>query len=422
MKFNDVSMNPFYEQPPLFSFITGGFYKIFGNSFFADKFLTVIFLGVSVFLLYKICKIIFKKISFFEIVLFFLITVPVLCWSYINQVIESLVLPLTLLGFYAFLSSRKKPGMTLKNIFYLLLFSFTVIALFLTKGFQSCFIVVTPFLYFFILKDKKALLFGIMSAIIVSTLLYLLLFVYEPSSLWFSNYMQKRLLATLNNVGATTTDRAEIILRTITELTIPIALSFFALVFCKIKKENIPVKDVIEKKTAWILLLIGLSGSAPFAITLEQRGFYLVPAFPFLILAMVLFFKPYLKVTFEIVISFFKNRKVAVAAGFLFLFSVGYLIASPNLYKRDENLIKDLKLINFFLKQKDTISVDEDTWNHTALQAYLYMQNRVNVEVDNSHRFYIHDREHNTIPNSNYTKVNINTKQFDLFLKIDSRK
>ena len=137
MKFNDVSMNPFYEQPPLFFIATAIFYKIFGNGFLTDKFLTLIYLGLSIFFLFKICKHFFKEDKpAFYIVLFLLLTIPVFCWTYVNQVIEVLVLPLVLSAFYFFLQFRKSEKIS-QHTFYLVCFSASVILLFLTKGFQS---------------------------------------------------------------------------------------------------------------------------------------------------------------------------------------------------------------------------------------------------------------------------------------------
>jgi len=420
MKFNDITMNPFYEQPPLFFFVTGSFYKIFGNSFLADKFLTLIFIAVSVFFIFKICKIIFKEIAAIHLTVFLLLTIPVLCWTYVNQVIETLVLPLTLGAFYMFLSFRKKEILW-KRLIYVLLFSLLVVLLFLTKGFQSCFIVLGPLLYFIFFRERSALFFWLITAIIISGTLYFILFIHEPSALWFSNYLQKRLMASLSDVGATTSYRAEIIVRTFTELIVPLLVAALAFIFYKIKNKIPAIKNSEEKKTAWILLIIALSGSIPFAVTLEQRGFYLVPSFPFFIMAIILFFEEPLLNFYTAAISFLEGRFMKPLLLILFLASPGYIIVSPGLYKRDENLLKDLELISARIQPKDTVSVDPDSWNDTALQAYLYMQNKTNVEANYLHGFYIHDRSHNTVPNDDYQKINIATKQYDLYVKKEPR-
>jgi hypothetical protein len=417
MKFNDVSMNPFYEQPPLFFFITGSFFKVFGNSFIADKLLTVGLLFIQSFLLLKICRQLFKdyKPAFF-ICLFLLLSIPVLCWSYVNQVIETMVLPLALLGFHFFLLFKNKKNIFWKETMYLLGFSFSVILLFLTKGFQSCFIIITPFLYFFFFKDKKSLWFGTFSLLIICAVLYFIFFINEPSGLWFDNYLQKRLIASLNNVGATTSYRAEIILRIFTELLAPLLLIASAAIYSYLKNKSVHKRT--PDKNGWILLFIALAGSVPFAVTLEQRGFYLVPSFPFFVLALILFFKPFFLNYYEIVGLFFKRKAMHYSLLSLLIISCAYWVISPRLYKRDENVISDLKLIQPFIREKDTISIDGDVWNDTKLQAYLYMGKRVNVECGYSHAFYIRGRENNTAVPGNYKRIEIPTKQYDLFMRL----
>lgn len=417
MKFSNTSMNPFYEQPPFFFFLTGMYYKLVGNSFITDRLLTVLFLSGSVFLLYKISKLLVNQLSFFLLVLLQLFAIPVLAWAHVNQVIETLVLPFSLLAFYFFLNYRINNALVYKRIMYLIGFSLTVVLLFTTKGFQSCFVIVAPFLYFVFFKEKKSLVFGLLSSIVVLGFLYVLIFVYTPSSEWFNVYKQKRLLASLNNVGATTTYHAEILIRTITELIIPIILVAASLIYASFKKQVINVKSSEQQKAAWILLIIALCGSVPFSITLEQRGFYLIPSFPFFVMAITLFFKQPLLNVYEVINSFFEKKIVSLIILILFIGSLGYWAISPTLFKRDENLVNDLKLIEPFFKAGDTVSIDEDTWNDTALQAYLFMQSNVSAEVNNHHVYYIHDRFHETIPNTNYKQINISTKQYDLFVR-----
>lgn len=416
MKFNDVSMNPFYEQPPLFFFVTGSIYSLLGDSFIIDKTITLLFLILSFILIHKICRLLFSSQQYFVIVILLLLSIPVFCWAFVNQVIETFVVPLSLGALYVFLISVYR-----QNLKWLipqaLLFSGIVILLFLTKGFQSCFIITLPFLYCVIFRSSKSFYFGILSSIAVLLILYFILMVHEPSSQWFHHYLQKRLLASLNNVGATTGNRFEIIIRIFTELLFPVCLLLILAIVNRKKKKNTD-----SNKMALVLLMVGIFGSFPFAITLEQRGFYLVPSFPFYVLSVVLFYKDHFFSFFEKLENVFNRKMIRYLCLALFLGSLGYWIISPTLYKRDENLVEDLKLINPFINRKDTISIDSDSWNDTALQSYLYMQKKINVISDYSQHYYIHDRGHNTTPNSNYVKVSIPTRQYDLYVSRNIQK
>lgn len=410
MKFNDVSMNPFYEQPPLYFFITGSFFKLFGDSHFTDKILTLLLLTAQFFFLYKILRLLVaNELQLFFISLLFLISVPVFCWTYCNQVLETLVAPLSLAGLFVFLKSTFKPNLKLSAL-HALGFTLVVIFLFLTKGFQSCFIMVVPFLHSFFYRNKQSLFFGILSSALVAGSLFFLLYYNSPSSTWFQNYLQKRLMASLNNVGATTDNHFEIIIRVFTELIFPISVCLLLYIF---RRKKLPINN---QKMGWLLLITGIFGSFPFAITLEQRGFYLVPSFAFYILALVVFFKEHLIFILGRLLPFFERKYIRIICILLFVCSVGYIVFSAFTFKRDKNLITDLDLIFPFVNKGDTITIDNDSWNDTPLQAYLYMGEGVNVSCEKFHVFYIHDREHPTASNPNYIKVNIPTKQYDLYL------
>jgi 4-amino-4-deoxy-L-arabinose transferase-like glycosyltransferase len=414
MKFTNTSMNPFYEQPPLFFFLNGLYYKIFGNSFLADKIFTLLLIIISGLLLNDICKKLFPEQNVKHLIWLQLLAVPVFCWAYMNQVIETLVLPLSLLGFWIFLQSRITNSVLIPVLFSIA-FSITVVLMFLTKGFQSCFIVIAPFVFSVLLREKKSLVFWMISSVLIAGMLYFLMKIYSPSSEWFEHYYHKRLMASLEGVGATTTYRAEIIVRVFTEFIPVFVLILIACLYSlnKIRLQNDPKK----KKLAIAILIIAVSGSFPFAITLEQRGFYLVPSLPYYVIALSLFFSEQLFFLQQKVISLFGIKWISVAILILFLGAVTYWIISPFRFKRDETRILDLKLISPYLHQNDTISVDESMWNDTALQAYLYMQKKVSVEGNGSHSLFIHDREHGAGPYEKYEKVNIPTRQYDLYRK-----
>jgi hypothetical protein len=341
-----------------------------------------------------------------------LLAIPVFCWAYINQVIETLVLPLSLLGFWIFLQSRIINSIFV-SILYAIFFGVTVILMFLTKGFQSCFIIIAPFVFSVFLKEKKSLVFGVISSMLIAGMFYFFIKVYSSSSAWFDHYYHKRLMASLEGIGATTTYHAEIIVRVFTELIPVFTLILVAWLYSHNKVSS--QGHVQKKKLAIAILIIAISGSFPFAITLEQRGFYLVPSLPYYVIALSLFFSEHLVILQQKIISLFQTKWISATMLILFLGAMAYWIISPSRFKRDENRILDLGLISPYLRQNDTISVDESMWNDTALQAYLYMGKKVSVEGNDSHSLFIHDREHGPGPEGKYEKVNITTRQYDLY-------
>jgi 4-amino-4-deoxy-L-arabinose transferase-like glycosyltransferase len=411
MFFTPVSMNPFHEQPPFFFFVTGSWFRLFGHGIIADKVLTLLLFITTMFLLWRISVKLAGKINGY-VALLFMLMIPVFHWTFVNQVIESLVTPVTLACFLLLLSFRAKSRPFSWS--YPILFGLGVIVLFLCKGFQSCFIIVAPFFYLLLERSGRMLWFTIISLVLSAGVLCLLLFHYPPSAAWFDGYFHKRLLSSLEGVGATTGFRFEIVIRIITELLLPIVVLAGVRLWRGRRGLRPNVRFSSDSK---VLLFTALCGSVPYVITLEQRGFYLTPAFPFYVLFLTLAFREELEEICVAAGKWLAGRTQSVAVWIMLVLTVIYWMLSPFIYKRDKNLLTDLARIEKFVAEGDTVTIDPDMWNDTALQAYLYMKQRVVVDQLNENACYIHDREHGTMPRKGYRKVMNGSVQYDLYVR-----
>jgi hypothetical protein len=420
MKFTNINMPQFVEQPPFFFFLNGLWFKAFGTSHIADKLFTAVLLVINGVFIYHISKLFFKTTAFyfFWVLLFQLLLVQVWNWTFVNQVIESLVIPLSLAGAFLFFKWHKQSTTHFSTILYALGFSIICLLLFLTKGFQSVFIAVIPAFAMLLFKKKKSLLvFALVSYISIAAMLYHALFISAGGKAWFDAYLQKRLLASLNQVGATAEHHYEIIIRTLTELLGVFILIFLGIVFIQ-RQKKYAIKRLFQKnKYALLCLITALFGSLPFAITLEQRGFYLSPSFFFFILAATLFSK---RLWLLMVIWFTKwhqNNTFKWGARGLFLISALLLCVAPLTYKQQEVMLHDVKALGNVLQPGDTLSINENMWNHVSLHSELFMRYQVSLECGDKHKYYLEDTEYVTEVPKGYQKIVTKTKQFWLYKK-----
>src|SRR4051812_11028940 len=92
MKFTNTSMSYFCEQPPLYFYLSGNFFRIFGSGYPSDRIFTLLLMILSAWMGYFILKSVIKNPrALFLLFCFFLLCVPVICWSYANELIETLV-------------------------------------------------------------------------------------------------------------------------------------------------------------------------------------------------------------------------------------------------------------------------------------------------------------------------------------------
>lgn len=418
MKFTDTCMSFFCEQPPLYFYLLGNFYKLFGVNVLTDKFFTFFLFLAMTGTLFLIIKQVFKHNGYyFFLSLFLLLAIPVICWSYNNQVIEPLVNVFVTLNILFFIKFIKTD-----NLFFACLFGLGLCALFLTKGFQSCFIITLPISYTLLSRfSKSGLYFSFVSGLILAFAMGFLLLYYEPAVNWFNCYYDTRLVLTMQNVGNTTNDYSEILVRFFTEQIIGISLIFLLSLYLKVKR-NYPftfiLKNFVSNKIALSLFIASLFGSFPYALSLVQRGFYLVPSFICFVLALVIGLKRYWLFFYLFLLNIGKYKFAQISSVLLLIASVIYFCLAVDNYKRDEDLIKDIALISPFIQQKDTLQIENCLWNYFSLHSYLYMEKEASLSTNTSScQLYLKDKNSaDTSVLKKAHKIQLNTRKLDLFL------
>lgn len=425
MKYTNTCMPVFCEQPPLYPSLLGYFYRMFGSHYLVDRVFTLL-LFLILFLFLKSCirQVFGKTHFFFPLTLFFTLSIPVFCWSYVNQVIEPLVCVFIAAGILFFI--RYLQTGTWLNV---LLFAVTIYLCFLTKGFQSCFLIVLPAAYFLVSRfSVRALYISLLAGGLLTLCLFITLRLYQPAMTWFDCYYNARVVLTLQNVGNTTDSHAEIVVRFFTELLIPICLLVILTGYLNIKKKypvRFLLKNFVSNKLAVALLITSFAGSLPYAISLVQRGFYLVPSFICFILALVLGFRRYWLFTANVLIRIGKYKVAQLVLMLIFVSVVIYFFVNVSGYKREKELLTDVELILPYLQKNDTVLVEPEMWNYFNLHSYLYMEKQVSLVTsgNSSYRYFICSKRLNRsdLP-ANYKKITLATSELELMEIISNQK
>jgi hypothetical protein len=422
-RYSETSMSFFCEQPPLYFESLNWFYKLFDGAEIAEKIFTLFLLVSTVFLITRIWNTLndkkYKQLSWLPSLL--LVLVPVFSWAYCNQVIETMVVPLSVLVFYLHLIFIRTENKTRKTFFFLGIVA-TLFLLLLTKGVQSVFLIAALFLYGVISERKNRIKYFLKNLLLIvgfSGVCALVFFTNKKAHFWLTSYYQKRLVATFNHVGATASYHAEIIVRYFSEL-IPVFMllllvSFYLKIKCKYSF-SLQWKNMKSNKTALWLILISLSASLPLSLTLEQRGFYLTPSFSFAVLALALFYKKYFFVLFSRVFSKKENivRSVTVI---LSLITIVFFFLFKNNYKRDEGMIKDVQTLKKIIPYGEIIGIDRSMWNIFSLHSYLNKANNNSLAMTDTTNYFIQEKENHTAIPVNYVRMNISTLWLDVFEK-----
>jgi len=418
--YSETSMSFFCEQPPLYFEGLSWFYKMFGGTELAEKLFTLTLALLTVFLLGKIWNKLTtqknKGLAWLPATLMF--CVPVFTWAFCNQVIETMVVPASLAAFYLLLVFLDSKG--IKKIISFIGFFSMLFVLFLIKGIQSDFLAAAIFLAAMTTRKKefgKTVLAGVLGLGFLAGILALVFCLSEDALYWLLSYFDKRIVATFNNTGATATHHIDIVTRYFSEL-LPV-LGFFILVsvyLIIVKKHplRLQFKNFARNKTAAWLVLISLSASLPLAVTLEQRGFYLSPAFPFMVLALCLYYRKYLFVVFCRLTR--RREKYFAAAGSLALaLSLVFFFLSKDGYKRDEGMIKDVAQMKNIFAPGEVIGINPSTWNTFSLHSYLNKANDNSLFVTDTARYFIQEKANKESVPGHYKKVDVSTEAVDIY-------
>ncbi|MFO7790776.1 MAG: glycosyltransferase family 39 protein, partial [Bacteroidales bacterium] len=274
----------FMEHPPLVYGMQAMFFKVFGDSIYSERLYSFFTLLIALLLIIRIWKFCFSDKSphhhtWWAAVLFW-IWIPLTSWSYQNNLMENSMLIFDLLA-VLFLLKFLKRG---KNYIMLALGSLAVFAAFLSKGLPGLFPLLIIPLHGLVFGGKRLGFYALHTILflLLSALWFLLIAQWEDAGESLSFYLQERLLSRISENP--TVESRLYILR---QLLINLLPVLFAVILILLVQKRFQLSKLSRKQAELSLffLLIGLSASIPLLLTSVQRGFYLMPSFPFFALS-----------------------------------------------------------------------------------------------------------------------------------------
>jgi 4-amino-4-deoxy-L-arabinose transferase-like glycosyltransferase len=365
----------FHEHPPLAFGLQALFFRVLGDGFLTERIYSVGTYLISGIIMIRI----WKRVAGEEIAslswlpLLFWITIPLVTWSAPNNLLENTLMVFTGLSVLFILRS-----LTSNRVLNLSLAGFMLFLGFLTKGFVALFPLSLPFWTWLLGPGGSWKRFLKETGILLASmaLLFLLLFLLVPESRTsLPAYFHKQVAGSIRNV-VTVESRFYILRRMFTELIPALVLVMVILVFTR-KYQGLHVRN------HWILsfLAVGLSGVLPIMISMKQRGFYILPAFPFFSMAISLYAAPRVKYLMDQV-RFLTIRSVALRYAAASLLVAALLLNGVQFKKagRDSEMIGDISILQEQIPAGSTIAVTSGLWEEWALHAYF--QRRAGISLD----------------------------------------
>lgn len=414
----------FHEQPPLYFGLLALFYKVFGTSLYVERLFCFTCFTITGIYIHKLWKKIaltedVSKNSWLPVLLW--MSIPICFWAYTNMVEEVVMSMFVIIAachaFRAlFRDEQPIPNLLLSGLFIFLAF--------LTKGVQGTFLLVAAAACRLVTRRfsfAKMLLYTLILAGVPLLFYFLLVKTNPAAAASFSSYFEGRLTGTFKNTNDTTDTHFFLLGRLLSEL-LPALLISSVLRFALRKKAQEGAAKEYRPVMLW-LLLIGLAGSLPLMITLEQRSFYLVTSLPFFALALALFTEPYLATALQQIRTKAKGFRIfSAAAGLLLAAALVFCMLQVGKAKRDGAMLQDVYLFGTIIPHGEVIGLPQEMCYDFNFKEYLvryfYISSDDHNHTNEQHTYFIcrKDLSKDHVPGG-YKPYPLQTREFDLYKK-----
>jgi 4-amino-4-deoxy-L-arabinose transferase-like glycosyltransferase len=413
---NVGGLDSFHEQPPLVFGIQALFFKLLGHSMYVERIYTFLTMCITALFIVVLWKNIQRsdsqteKMGWLPLILW--ITIPVCFWSYSNNMHENTMgiftLASVLLSYKAVREKSGRPALLLASGLFIVLAS-------LSKGFPGFFPLAVPLLYAIITRESSITVAVKQTIILlaVPVVAYLILFTIPESRESLSTYLFKRALHRISEVPTVDT-RFYIIGRLIMELTLQLSAVCLVLVIARIRKLSLSSSPKVREGLFFIA--VGLAGTAPLMLTLVQKGFYFVPALPFLAIGLACLIAPLIPgVVSKTNTGQNRHRIFVWVSSLLLVASITLTAIQKGKVSRNHEMIHDVFTIGATLPKFSIVSVPEEMWLDFNLQCYLIRYCNISVEAGYNRDYLINDKNMNIATPAEFKKVDISTMQYHLY-------
>lgn len=418
--YNIHNLPAFSEQPPLAFGIMSVFYKLLGDSIYVERFYIIVCLIINALLILNIWKIFARQNQKIEnynwLPILIWITVPIIFWTYRNNMLENTMSIFILAAAFYFISwifnSKKTLPLIIGGIFVYLAV--------LTKGLPGFFPLAIPFVGYLVYRNTtliKTILYTAIPLLTIAVCFSITVVLVPESAVSLKRYFIDRALIRIQNGDSTPTE-TNILLSLLTQLAAPIIISLILIGYAK--RKNIS-GYLSNRREVILLFIIGLCGSLPVLLSGVQKQFYITPAYPFFAIGFALLWLPIIQPQLNNFLNNSRLSKVKLAVPILLLIIlIAVLITNFGKSSRGKVDIAEAEKIANFLPENTIVSSTPAIHSNWNFHCYLIRNHKIYPDVKNKLDYLIIDPRRNNTPDSNYVKVEANLIQYALYKKIST--
>ncbi len=368
MKVSDTFMSDYHDQPPLALWIQALFFKVFGDSMYTERLYSFLAAVITAWLIVRIWKYVFadtqeRSLGWLPVLLW--IITPFCFWSYANNMLENTMSIFVLTAVYFVLK-----GVHEKKLMPVILAAVCIFLASLTKGIQSTFPMVLPFILFLVQRNQNtaATFKQFFLLLMIPVLIYFLLMLSPVIRQSLFDYFQARLVNTFTNPVFEQESRWHLLKKLSEGLVFPVMLCLLIAVAVRWKM----LISRHARRWSVVFLLLALSGTLPLMITKEQRRFYLVTPLPYYSLALATLTAPAVnRLINRLPADAHTWRTLSLASTGLFITALIVSVSFAGKTRRDHALLHDVRILARHCYPDKAMCRDKKLSDHYSLHLYL---------------------------------------------------
>ena len=378
-RFGFAGLDHFHEHPPLGFGLESLWFRAFGDGFWVEHLYCLMLMAVTAYAMLATWRLVLPRAvadatSWWPLLLWLL--VPQVAWATVNNMLEVTMGAFTAIAVFLSLG----PGGGLRPL-RTALAGLAVLLATLTKGVPGAFPIAAPLIWALV-SGRVRPAHGMirMTIMIVVVLLgYGILLAWPDARANLATYVNTRLLHRIADQH-TVAHRWRILSDLFLSQSGPLALATLVW-FMGRGGRSVPNSG----RAALALLLIGLSGVLPLMLTLVQKSFYSVPAFPFIALGLGLW--SFQGVQRALARTRGRTRLVRVIGTTGSITVVGAVLVAIALWGRplrDADILADVERIGRTVPQGAFVGIDPVLWERWNLQGYLLRDHFISMDPNNA--------------------------------------
>jgi 4-amino-4-deoxy-L-arabinose transferase-like glycosyltransferase len=373
----------FHEHPPLGFWLQSLWFRVLGDHLFVERAYSTAAALATAFMIAWIWRILNRhdaasgpaavsaRFDWLPILLW--IAVPVVSWSIVGNLLETSVAVFTAAAVAAAIAAAHAERMD-AAAGWGILSGASIVAATLTKGPAGLFPLVAPVIFWPISGQRRwASLSGQWATVMLCAAA---LWSWPVARASLTQYVEQQVLPALGGQREVSASSLTIVTQLMQAVLAPIIVAG-GLVIVAARRFVAPSRQ--QRPEAASLLLLGLAGTLPIALSAKQAGHYLVPAVPFFALAAARVIAPTLAVVTDRIAE--RRTFVDLLTAAVVLVTIGAALTPA--VGRDRARLADLDVLESSIPRGETMGIclaSNDDWG-----LHAWFERRFRVSLDAAH-------------------------------------